>query len=180
MKKVLLSVAVVAAAMFVSCTSSADKAERSTSDFKTKIENCTNPDSLTVYVNEAKAYAQKLVAEGKIDEAKKYMAQIEPVVKEKAPALAGTFDTVKEALDKVPGAVADKTEEVKDAVSDKAEEVGAAVSDKASEVTDAVADKAGEVKDAVVDKTKDAAAAVSNKAGEVKDAVSNKIDELKK
>lgn len=168
MKKVLLSVAVVTAAMFASCTGSADKAGHSTSDFKTKIENCTNPDSLTVYVNEAKAYAQKLVAEGKIDEAKKYMAQIEPVVKEKAPALAGAFSTVKDALDKVPGAVTGKTEEVKDAMSDKATEVGNAISDKASEVSDAVADKSEE-----------AAAAVKDKADDVRNSISDKLDELK-
>ncbi len=179
MKKVLLSVAVAAVAIMSSCSGSADKSVSSTSDFKTKIENCTNPDSLKVYVNEAKAYAQKLVSEGKVEEAKKYMEQIEPVVKEKAPGLAGALETVKTALDKVPGAVSDKAEDVKDAVSDKAEDVKDAVADKTDEVKDAVGDKASEVKDAVGKKAAEVKDAVGEKASEVKDAVKNKTEDVK-
>ncbi len=202
MKKLLLGATVVAVTMFASCSGSADKKAQSTSDFKTKIENCTNPDSLTVYVEQAKAYAQKLVSEGKVDEAKKYMDQIEPVVKEKAPGLAGTFETVKEALAKVPGAVADKATDVKDAVSDKTEdiidavgdktkevtsdvkekttEVAEAVSDKASDIKDAAGQKASEVKDAIKDKASDVKEAVKDKTSDIKDAVKDKIDDLKK
>ena len=53
MKKLILSVAVVAAAAFVACTSS--KTSDSAAAITSKIENCTNTDSLKTYVNQAKA-----------------------------------------------------------------------------------------------------------------------------
>ena len=79
MKKLLLSIAVVAA--LCAATASCGKSADSTASMKSKIENCTNTDSLRAYVEQAKAYADKLVAEGKEDEARKYLAELEPVVK---------------------------------------------------------------------------------------------------
>ena len=90
MKKLLLSIAVVAA--LCAATTSCGKSADSTASMKSKIENCTNTDSLRAYVEQAKAYADKLVAEGKVDEARKYLAELEPVVKSKAPALYLTFE----------------------------------------------------------------------------------------
>lgn len=169
MKKLLLSIAVVAA--LCAATASCGKSADSTASMKSKIENCTNTDSLRVYVGQAKAYAQKLVKEGKVDEAKEYLAKIEPVVKEKAPALAGTLSTVETALDKVGNAVGDKTQEAKDAVSDAADSIGSAasqageaVADKAGELKDKAADKAGELKDKAADKLQQAANATSEAA----------------
>ena len=179
MKKLLLGAAVVAVTMLASCSGSSDNKAQSTSDFKTKIENCTNPDSLTVYVEQAKAYAQKLVSEGKVEEAKKYIDRIEPVVKEKAPGLAGTFETVKKALAKVPGAVADKAADVKDAVSDKTEDIVDAVGDKTKEITSAVKDKANDAVEAVADKASDLKDAAGEKATEVKDAIKDKASDVK-
>ena len=85
MKKLVLigTLAAVLAAGSVSCSK-----KDSTTDVSvltSKIENCTNTDSLRVYVGQAKAYAQKLVKEGKVEEAKEYLAKIEPVVKRKHP-----------------------------------------------------------------------------------------------
>ena len=91
MKKLILATVVAAGALLMaSCTSKAEKSEK---DLAAKIENCTNTDSIKVYVDQAKAYAQKLVSEGKVDEAKKYLEQIEPVVKAKAPQFAGALST---------------------------------------------------------------------------------------
>ena len=207
MKKFLLPAALVAVLALGSCSGKGSATGDTVADFKSKIENCTNTDSIQAYVGQAQQYVQKLVDEGKIDEAKKYLEQIEPVVKEKAPKFAGAFEAVKSFVDKVPSAgedaldkakdaaavagdsigsavenvkeaAAEKVSDVKDAVSDKAGEVKDAVSQKASDVKDAVSDKAGEVKDAVSKKASDVKDAVSDKAGEVKDAVSKKTSDI--
>lgn len=171
MKKLVLigALAAVLAVGSVSCSKKDSAAD--VSALTSKIENCTNTDSLRVYVGQAKAYAQKLVKEGKVDEAKEYLAKIEPVVKKKAPALAGTLSTVETALDKVGNAVGDKTQDAKDAVSDAADSIGSAasqageaVADKAGELKDKAADKAGELKDKAADKLQQAANATSEAA----------------
>lgn len=176
MKKLVLTVAValVMSAAAVSCGSKAE----SGADMKAKIENCSNPDSLKVYVEQAKTYAQKLVAEGKVEEAKKYLAEVEPVVKEKAPALAGTFSAVTTALDKVESVAGDKAEAAKESASaavDSAKTAAGnavdAVSAKAGEVKDAAAQKAGEVKDAAAEKAQQAKDAVSDAAQQGADKV---------
>ena len=111
MKKLILATVVAAGALLMaSCTSKAEKSEK---DLAAKIENCTNTDSIKVYVDQAKAYAQKLVSEGKVDEAKKYLEQIEPVVKAKAPQFAGALSTAETALDKVKEAAGNAAENVK-------------------------------------------------------------------
>ncbi|MDE6158289.1 MAG: hypothetical protein K2K22_08475 [Muribaculaceae bacterium] len=178
MKKLVLigALAAILAVGSVSCSKKDSAADASA--LTSKIENCTNPDSLSLYVDQAKAYAQKLVKEGKIDQAKEYLAKIEPVVKEKAPALAGTLATVETALDKVGDVVGDKTEDAKDAVSAAADSVGSAasqageaVADKAGELKDQAADKAGELKDKAADKLQQAANATSEAAQKGADKV---------
>lgn len=149
-----------------SCGTKSAQAE-STSDLKTKIENCTNPDSLKVYVAEAQAYAQKLVKEGKVEEAKKYLEQIEPVVKSKVPAMAGAFDTVNSVLDKVESSAADKAESAGDAASAAADSIGSA----ASQAADAVSQKASEVKDAAAEKVQEAKEATADAAQKGADKV---------
>lgn len=197
MKKLLLLSAVAAFLLAApACTQKSGVADATT--FSEKIANCSNPDSINAYVDQAKAYAEKLVKEGKVKEAQEYLTKIEPVVKEKAPAAASAITTAKEILNKaveklgqgkdnaaeaVSNAtkeVADKANEAGDAVAGKAQEVSDAVADKASDVKDAVADKTKEVTDATVDKAKEAAHAVGDKANDVKDTVKDKIDDLKK
>lgn len=167
MKKLVLigALAAVLAAGSVSCSKKDGAADASA--LTAKIENCTNPDSLSMYVDQAKAYAQKLVKEGKVDEAKAYLAKIEPVVKEKAPALAGTLSTVETALDKVGDVVGDKAQDAKDAASAAADSIGSA----ASQAGEAVADKAGELKDKAADKLQQAADATSDAAQKGADKV---------
>lgn len=177
MKKILLAVAVVAAMSVAACGGKEAKAaDAEESALATKIENCTNPDSLSVYVDQAKAYAQKLVQEGKVDEAKKYLDKITPVVQEKAPALVSTLETVKSAIDKLPGAVADSTkaaaeaavDSVKGSVSDAADAAKA----KAGEAVQSAADAGS----AAVDKAKEnAGKAVSDAASKANDAINNAL-----
>ena len=72
MKKIIFSVAVVATMVFAAC-SGEKKVQDEASSMQSKIENCTNPDSLKAYAAQAQAYYQKLVAEGKVDEAKAFL-----------------------------------------------------------------------------------------------------------
>ena len=164
MKKLVLigALSAVLAVGSMSCSKNDSSAEASA--MTTKIENCTNPDSLQAYIAQAKAYAQKLVQEGKVDQAKEYLAKIEPVVKEKAPALAGTLSTVENALDKVTDVVGNKVDDAKDATATAVDSIGSA----AASAKDAVCAKAGEVKDAV-----------ATKADEVKNAAADKVDKAK-
>lgn len=171
MKKLVLigTLAAVLAVGSMSCSKKDSSAEASA--MTTKIENCTNPDSLQAYVAQAKAYAQKLVQEGKVDQAKEYLAKIEPVVKEKAPALAGTLSTVETALDKVTDVVGDKVDAAKDATSAAVDSIGSA----ASSATDAVSAKAEEVKDAAAAKTEEVKNAAADKVDKAKEATANAV-----
>lgn len=178
MKKLILSVAVTAVALMVACTGK-QQTEKEDGGIMAKIENCTNTDSLKAYVDQAKAYAQTLVSQGKVEQAKEFLAKIEPVVKQKAPALATALTSVESALDKVEAAASEKADSTKQAVTDsvgnKIDAAKQAISDKASETvekaSDAVENVAGKASDAVgkaADKTADAV----NKAT---DAVKEKL-----
>ncbi len=168
MKKILIAAAVIAAVSMASCGGKESAAVKDNeSAIKAKIENCTNPDSLSLYVDQAKAYAQKLVQEGKLDEAKKYLDQITPVVQDKAPALAGILETVKTTLDKVPGsaeAAADSagTKAGVDSLKSAGSQAVDAAKQKGSEVVESAKEKGAEVVDAAKDKAADAA----DKAGD--------------
>lgn len=166
MKKILLPVALVAMMVLGACNGkTASTTGDTAADFKSKIENCTNTDSIQVYVTQAKDYIQKLVDEGKIDEAKKYLAEIEPVVQEKAPKFAAAFETVKTFVDKVPTTGENVADQAKDAVSAAGDSVAAVASD---------------AKDAVVDKAADITKAVGDKATEVTEAAKDKVTDLLK
>lgn len=171
MKKILLAVAVVATVMMASC-SSTQKAKDEGADLKSKIENCTDPDSLKVYVEQAKAYADKLVSEGKDKEAEAYLQEVAPVVATKDPSAATIFDKISAAADSVAG---DATDAVKAA--------GDSVASAADAVKDAVADKVDDAKTAAsdaVDNTKAAASqAVDNAKSKAADAVQAGADKLK-
>ncbi|MDE7452734.1 MAG: hypothetical protein K2M52_05385 [Paramuribaculum sp.] len=164
MKALFISAAIAAVAIFSACTSS-EKAQKEESTLASKIENCTNTDSLKAYVEQAKEYVVKLQSEGKIDEAKAFLEKIQPVVDQKAPALASTFATVKAAVENFSGNASEAADSVKSAVSDsitlKVESAKEAISDKASEsvekAKDAAADAAQKAKDAAADAAQKAA-----------------------
>ncbi|MCI9608056.1 MAG: hypothetical protein HFJ94_07785 [Muribaculaceae bacterium] len=176
MKALFISVAVAALAAFTACSSS-EKADKQESTLASKIENCTNTDSLKAYVEDAKEYVAKLQSEGKVDEAKAFLDKIQPVVEQKAPALAGAFTAVQTSLDKISDSAAAQADSTKQAVTDsvnaKVEDAKDAVSDAVKNAKDAVSDKASEVADKskeVVDKSKEA---VTNAAEKTKDAASD-------
>ncbi len=167
MKKLLLSIAVVAA--LCAATASCGKSADSTASMKSKIENCTNTDSLRAYVEQAKAYADKLVAEGKEDEARKYLAELEPVVKSKAPALSGALSTVESTLDKVKENASDKADEAKNSTAAAVDSAKSAVGSAAEAVKDKAADVASAVKEKTQDVKEGAADAAQKGADKVKD-----------
>ncbi len=167
MKKLLLSIAVVAA--LCAATASCGKSADSTASMKSKIENCTNTDSLRAYVEQAKAYADKLVAEGKVDEARKYLAELEPVVKSKAPALSGALSTVESTLDKVKENASDKTDEAKNSAAAAVDSAKSAVGSAAEAVKDKAADVASAVKEKTQDVKEGAADAAQKGADKVKE-----------
>ncbi len=153
MKKLILSFAVLATLAATSCGTSVKKAEDEGAVIKAKIENCTNPDSLKIYVQQAKDYAAKLVKDGDDSAAQAYLSEVAPVVQAKDPSAAGVFSglkaeadsaltTAKNAVDSAATKTGEAVKGAVDATKDKAAEVGNAVSDKASEVGNAVADKA--------------------------------------
>lgn len=167
MKKLLLSIAVVAA--LCAATASCGKSADSTASMKSKIENCTNTDSLRAYVEQAKAYADKLVAEGKVDEARKYLAELEPVVKSKAPALSGALSTVESTLDKVKENASDKTDEAKNSAAAAVDSAKSAVGSAAEAVKEKAADVASGVKEKAQDVKEGAADAAQKGADKVKE-----------
>lgn len=174
MKKIFLAVAVVATVMFASC-SSTQKAKDEGADLKSKIENCTNPDSLKVYVEQAKAYADKLVSEGKDKEAEAYLQEVAPVVAAKDPSATSVFDKIGAAADSVAGDATDAVKAAGDSVASAANAVGDAVSDKVDAAKDAAAGavedakaKASQVAEDAKAKAADAAASAADK---VKDAL---------
>lgn len=168
MKRILLAAAVVAAMTMGACSGN-DAAQKNEADIKAKIENCTNPDSMAVYIDQAKAYAQKLVQEGKVDEAKKYLDQLQPTVDKYAPSLSSTFTTVKDAIDKLPSAG-----EVKEAATDSLQNAAQNIKDAATDSLNAATDRAKDAANkAAADAADKAKNAVSNTADKAKDAIDN-------
>ena len=160
MKKLVLSIAVVAAMMSIASCSGTKKAEDKGAQLKAKIENCTNPDSLKIYVKQAQDYANKLIDEGKTSEAEAYLDEVAPAIKAKDPSAENWFtkaaadvdsvasdvaDATKAAADSVAGKVAD----AKDAAANAADKTKSAVSDAASKAKDAASNAADKVKDAL-------------------------------
>lgn len=150
MKKILFAVTGLVIFGLTACNSTAEKAQKEEKSLAAKIENCTNTDSVKVYVEQAKTYAQKLIGEGKIDEAKKYIAEIQPVIEKKAPALASTLTSVSTMLEKV----GDKAKCAADSARKAAQSAGDSVKAKA---TEAVNKKASEIGDAAREKAAEAA-----------------------
>lgn len=177
MKKILLPVALAAVLALGACSGKGTSAAGdSVADFKSKIENCTNTDSLQAYVGQAKDYIAKLVDEGKVDEAKKYLAEIEPVVKEKAPQFAAAFETVKSVVDKVPAGAQDSLDKAADAASAAGDSIASAASD----VKDAAAEKFDDIKDAVSNKATEVKNTVGDKASDMKEAAKDKVNDILK
>lgn len=122
MKKFVLSLAVLAAMTAVSCSTSDKKAEDEGAAIKAKIENCQNPDSLAIYIQQAKDYATKLEAEGNADAAKAYLDEVAPAIQAKDPSAAGFVDKLINEADSTIDKAGEAVKDGADAVADKAEE----------------------------------------------------------
>lgn len=170
MKKLFLSIAIVGAVCLTSCGNAQQAAQDKGEVIKAKIENCTNPDSLKVYVEEAKAYAAELVKEGKDGAAEIFLKEVEPAVKAKDAASAAAFTAL--GLE----AKADSAlEAAKDAAKEAVDSTKAAV----NAATDAAAAKVEQGKEAVAAKVEQGKEAVAEKAAEAKEAGKNAVDAAK-
>ena len=144
MKKLILSFAVLAAmAAATSCASSEKKAEDEGAAIKAKIENCSDPDSLRIYVKQAQDYADKLVKSGDEKAAEAYLSEVAPVVQAKYSSAAGLFDRLKAEADSTLDTAVDatKTVDVAKDVKDKTVDVAKDVKDKTVDVANDAKDK---------------------------------------
>ncbi len=141
------------------CSKSAEKSGNDEANLATKIENCTNPDSLKIYVDEAKAHAQHLIDEGKLEEAKQYLEKIESAIKEKAPTLTSILSSVKSALGQIPEAVENSADSLKSEASEKTDSVVDKVKGRVATGVESVkaksAEKFEEIKAKASEKTSD-------------------------
>lgn len=166
MKKFVLSAALVAVVMMSSCSTSEKKAEDEGAAIKARIENCTDPDSLKIYVQQARDYADKLVKDGDDSAAKAYLDEVAPAVEAKDPSATSVFTKLGEKADSMVNLATDsiksKTEAAKESVKDAAE----AGKEKASEAVDNAKEKAADVADKAKEKTADAVQAGADKLKE--------------
>ena len=90
MKNIKIAILAFGAAVMLSaCGSKTPAAPANEGDaIKAKVEATTNPDSLKAYAEEAIAYADKLAAEGKYDEAASFMQQFVEKVQTQNPDVA--------------------------------------------------------------------------------------------
>lgn len=183
-----MAMAFMVAGVMTSCGSNATKEGTDEGEaLKAKIENCSDPDSLKIYVEQARDYATKLEAEGKGSEAEAYLNELLPAVQQKDPSVATYFEELKskakeeiqeakEGVDSVANSVADKAKEAGENVKEAGEnavnaakEAGANAVDAAKEKGAAAVDAAKEKGAAAVDKTKEKASeAVQKGADKVK------------
>lgn len=120
------------------------------------------------FLTKAQDYVQQLVNDGKVQEAKEYLAKIGPAITAKYPALK---DVVEGADKLVDAAIATGADAVSDA-KEKAEDVVEGAKDAAGNAVDAAKDAAGKA----VDEVKDAAGAAADKAGAAVDAAKEKAN----
>ena len=98
MKNLILCI--LATMVFAACSGNRS-VDANESEIASKIEKCSNADSLKIYVAQAKDYVQTLIDEGKVEEAKIYLDKIEPVVSKYAPALSSSLASLKATMGKV-------------------------------------------------------------------------------
>lgn len=156
MKKLILSFAVLAAmAAATSCQTSEKKAEDEGAAIKAKIENCTDADSLAIYVQQAREYADKLVKSGDDKAAQAYLDEVAPVIQSKDATAAGLFETLKSEAAAATDSVASAATEAKDKATEAVKDAADKASDAVSSTVDAGKQKAADAVQAGADKVKD-------------------------
>lgn len=165
MKKLFFSLLAVAAVIVTSCSSKTTEKEATDEGaaIKAKIENCSDPDSLKIYVQQAKDYAAKLVKEGNDTAAQAYLNEVTPVVRMKDPTAVSVLDQLEAKADSTVSAAVEKADSLKDAAADAAKAKVEEGKAKAEEAANNVKDKAAAAADAAKQKTADAAQSAADK-----------------
>lgn len=191
MKKIFLSMALVAAMCMTSCggsndaskagdaeaeavEASADSLANAAAESKAAFEQQLNEAAGQVealkdeaeakyFLAKAQDYVQQLINDGKAQEAKEYLAKIGPAITAKYPALK---DVVEGADKLVDAAIATGTGAVRDAADNAVE----GAKDAAADAVDAAKQKAGEAVDAAKDKAAEAAGKATDAAAKAVDA----------
>ncbi|WP_295730174.1 hypothetical protein [uncultured Muribaculum sp.] len=182
MKRLILVAAVAAVLSGVyACGSSTKNDTVDGAAIKAKIEKCTNPDSLKVYVKQARDYARKLKEKGDSSAAAAFVNEVAPVIKEKGGDASAEIRALAEQADYTTVIAADSAKTTMENAADSVKKVATSAYNSAK---DAVSDKASEVKDAAVDKynsAKDATAkAVDDAKAKAAEALQSGADKLKK
>lgn len=176
MKKFFMTLAVAAMALgaMTSCGSKAEtEGKDEGKELKTKIENCTDPDSLKIYVEQAHEYAAKLEAEGKGAEAEGYLDELLPVVQQKDSAAASYFQQLKSKAVEEVNEAKEAAKEAKDSVASAGKHAVEAGKDAVNAGKDAVKGAA----ESAEKKVSDAAAEAKQKGTEAVDAAKQKGSE---
>lgn len=162
----------VSAVVMTSCSSKTteNEARDEGDEIKAKIENCTNSDSLRIYVKQAQDYAAKLVKEGNDTAAQAYLNEVAPVVRTKDPTAATLFDTLEAKADSTVSAAVEKADSLKENVADAAK---AKVEEGKEKVSQAASDVKGKASDAVESAKQKTADAAQSAADKVKNALGN-------
>lgn len=165
MKKIFFSLLAAAAVVMTSCSSkTTEKEARDEGDeIKAKIENCSDPDSLKIYVKQAREYAAKLVKEGNDTAAQAYLEEVTPVVRAKDPTAVNLFDTLEAKADSTVSAAVEKADSLKDNVTDAAKAKFEEGKDKAAKAASDMKDKASDAVESAKEKTADAAQSAADK-----------------
>ena len=191
MKKVFLSLAValMAAGALSSCGSkAADQGADEGEALKVKIENCSDPDSLKIYVEQAQEYAQKLEAEGKGEEAEAYLNKLLPAVQAKDPSVASYFEElkskakeevseVKEGVDSLANSAVDEAKKAGEDVKEAGEKAVNNAKEAGANAVNAAKEKGAEAVDAAKNAGANAVEKGKEKASE---AVQKGADNVKK
>lgn len=167
MKKSLFGIALLAALAMSSCGNRAkvEKVEQNPQQLVAKIENCSNPDSLKIYVEAARDYASKLADENKLDSAQAYINCILPIVEKKDPSMVDSFKSVEGVLK------AAEQNGVTKAKTEAGEAVDSAISAVKNKATQTVEDSKEAINNAIENATVKTANAVKESADKVTDAI---------
>lgn len=171
MKKLFYSILVVgalAAATSCSTKTSDSEAMDEGAAIKAKIENCTDSDSLAIYVQQAKDYATKLAKEGNDSAAQAYLQEVAPAVKAKDPSQAGFFETLEAKADSTLSEVAAEADSLKDKTAADAKAAAADAKEKVENAAENAKEKVANAAETAKEKTADAA---QNAADKVKNAL---------
>lgn len=170
-----------AAIMVTSCSSKTTEAQAvdEAAKIQSKIENCTNPDSLVIYLQQAQDYYNKLQKEGNTEAANAFLNSFSSAVQQQVPDFSVETITVGDVVDDANQTVSDAQEAAENAVNDAKE----AAENKVNEAKEAAENKVNEAKDAAKQKVDEAKDAAGQKVDEAKqkaaDAVQNGADKLK-